>query len=139
MRGRLVLYAALLAAPALGLAAADGSWLRKVPAADRQRANPFAGQAAAADAGAILFRNNCAKCHGNDAQGKGNRPSLRSERLQGATDGEIAWLLKNGNAFRGMPGWGALPEAQRWQLVAYVRRLNTAMDTLTAAQPETKH
>jgi cytochrome c oxidase cbb3-type subunit 2 len=126
MKGGWWLLVALAAASAVCMAAADGGWLKKVPAADRERVNPYAGQAEAAAAGANLYRNNCAKCHGAEAEGKGSRPSLKSDRVKQATDGELAWLLKNGNAFKGMPGWGGLPEQERWQLVTYVRSLNAA-------------
>jgi len=124
MKGRILTVAALIAASAFCFAAADGSWLKKVPQADRERVNPFAGQPGAAAAGENLFRNNCAKCHGAEAQGKGSRPSLRSERLAAATDGEIAWIIKNGQMYKGMPSWGGLPEPQRWQIVTYLRSLN---------------
>lgn len=102
----------------------DGAWIKKVSAADRARSNPYAGNAEAIAAGRNLFLNNCAKCHGENAQGKGSRPSLRSERIQSATDGEIAWIVKNGNLYKGMPSWGGLPEQERWQIVAYIRSLN---------------
>jgi mono/diheme cytochrome c family protein len=125
MRGRFLLPIAMAAASTLCMAAADGSWLKKVPQTDRDRVNPYAHQQDATAAGANLFRNNCAKCHGEHAEGKGSRPTLRSDRIAHATDGEIAWLLKNGNAFKGMPGWGGLPDQERWQIVAYVRSLNT--------------
>jgi len=124
MKGRMVVGAALLAASAVCFAAADGSWLKKVPQADRERVNPYAGKPDAVAAGENLFRNNCAKCHGAEAQGKGSRPSLKSERLSGATDGDIAWMIKNGQTYKGMPSWGGLPEQMRWQLVAYIRSLN---------------
>ena len=55
--------------------------------------------------------------------GKGSRPSLRSERIQNATDGELAWILKNGNPYKGMPIWAGLPEQERWQIMAYLRSL----------------
>src|SRR5271168_1302124 len=87
------------------LTAADGAWLRKVPDAERKRVNPFAGKPEAADAGKLLFAENCAKCHGEDARGKHNRPSLHSERVRNATDGELAWILRNGNLYKGMPSW----------------------------------
>jgi mono/diheme cytochrome c family protein len=125
MRGRAVLMLATLSVSAIGLAAANGAWLKKVPEADRHRVNPYAGNAEAAAAGKNLFEENCAKCHGVDAEGKGSRPSLKSDRIRNATDGELAWLLKNGNPYKGMPIWGSLPEQERWQLVAYVRSLNT--------------
>jgi mono/diheme cytochrome c family protein len=107
-------------------AAADGSWLKHVPAADRQRVNPYADQPDAVAAGARLFSDHCAQCHGPDALGRGNHPSLRSDRVQHATDGEVFWLLKNGNLSRGMPTWAALPEQSRWQVIAYVKSLGTS-------------
>lgn len=105
------------------LLAADGGWLRKVPDADRKRVNPYAGKADAVAAGKLLFADNCAKCHGEDALGRHGRPSLRSERIVQATDGELAWLLKNGSAWKGMPTWSALPEPERWQIITYLRSL----------------
>jgi mono/diheme cytochrome c family protein len=124
MKGRVGVLMLLMATSMVCFALADGSWLKKVPQSDRARVNPYAGKPEAVDAGTNLFRNNCAKCHGVDAEGKSSRPSLRSDRLKAASDGEIAWLLKNGNAYKGMPGWGGLPEQQRWQIVAYLRSLN---------------
>ncbi|HTQ58664.1 MAG TPA: c-type cytochrome [Candidatus Solibacter sp.] len=108
---------------ALASAAADGSWLKHVPEADRARKNPYAGQADAIAAGALVFEDHCAKCHGADAEGRGKKPSLRSSRVQGATDGEIFWLLKNGNLAKGMPTWSKLPEQTRWQVIAYLKSL----------------
>ncbi len=118
---------AFLLLPALCLATADGSWLRNVPNADRARTNPYASNPGAIAAGRNLFSNNCAKCHGENAEGKAKRPSLKSKRIQTATDGELAWLIKNGEAFKGMPGWGAMPERQRWQIIAYLRSLNPSI------------
>jgi len=114
-----------LVMPMICLANADGSWLKKVPQADRERPNPSRSDPAAVAAGRNLFMNNCAKCHGQNAEGKSNRPSLRSKRVETATDGELAWLIKNGEAFKGMPGWGALPEPERWQIISFIRSLNT--------------
>jgi len=108
---------------ASALLAADGAWLRKVPDADRKRVNPYASKTEAAAAGKLLFTDNCAKCHGEDALGRHGRPSLRSERISHATDGELAWLLKNGSTWKGMPSWSALPEPERWQIIAYLRSL----------------
>jgi mono/diheme cytochrome c family protein len=111
---------------AASFGAANGAWLKKVPEADRARVNPFAGNAEAVAAGENLFQGNCAKCHGDGAAGKGSRPSLKSDRIKNATDGEIAWLLKNGNPYKGMPIWAGLPEQERWQIVTYLRSLNTS-------------
>jgi mono/diheme cytochrome c family protein len=120
-KGVFVAWATLLLTVAC--LAADGSWLKKVPEADRKRVNPYAAQAEAIAAGRRVFEDHCAKCHGPDGMGKGKRPSLRSERVQGATDGEIFWLLKNGNLGKGMPTWAALPEPMRWQIIAFVKSL----------------
>jgi mono/diheme cytochrome c family protein len=105
------------------LAEANGSWLEKVPNRDRVRPNPYAENTDAVAAGAILFQRNCSSCHGETAQGIGSRPSLHSTRVQAATDGELHWLLTNGNLRRGMPSWSRLPDAQRWQIVRYLHSL----------------
>jgi mono/diheme cytochrome c family protein len=75
-----------------------------------------------------VFDDHCAKCHGTDALGRGKRPSLRSERVQQATDGEIFWLLKNGNLPKGMPTWATIPEPMRWQVITFVKSLGPAGD-----------
>lgn len=104
-------------------AAATGAWLAKVPAADRAQTNPYAAQPEAAAAGKIVFQSKCAQCHGDDAKGRYSKPSLVSARVHNATDGELAWLLKNGNSWKGMPSWSSLPEQQRWQIITYLRTL----------------
>lgn len=118
-------FAMLLSISAAGFAVANGAWLKKVPEADRARTNPYAGNPEAIAAGANLFQENCSRCHGDHAQGKGSRPSLVSERIHNATDGEIFWLVKNGEIYKGMPNWSGLPEQERWQIIAYIRSLNT--------------
>jgi len=50
-------------------------------------------------------------------------PSLRHPEVQNATDGTLFWLLTNGVAWKGMPVWSKLPDAQRWQLVRYLKSL----------------
>lgn len=135
MKTRLLTATALCCASLTCFAVADGSWLKKVPASDHARTNPLAGNPDAIAAGANLFANNCAKCHGENALGKNSRPALRSDRIAGTTDGDIAWLLKNGNPYKGMPTWGALPEKERWQLVAYVRSLNASPASTAPAAP----
>ncbi len=124
MRGRVLVCVFLLAGAAVCFAKDYSGWLKKVPQKDRVQVNPYAGQASAIAAGANLYRDNCAKCHGENAEGRRGRPSLRSDQVRNATDGDLAWILKNGQMFKGMPSWGGLPEQERWQLVAYLRSLN---------------
>jgi mono/diheme cytochrome c family protein len=110
----------------LCIAAADGAWLKNVPDADRQKVNPYAGQKDAVLAGNRIFLDKCAKCHGDDGTGRKKKPSLRTDRVQKATDGEIFWLLKNGDLKHGMPSWSAMPEGMRWQVVTFVKSLGTS-------------
>jgi mono/diheme cytochrome c family protein len=125
-RARYFRAAACVAALIACMALADGSWLKNVSPEYHAKTNPYAAQPAAIAGGAQLFAEHCAKCHGNDALGRGKRPSLRSERVQKeATEGDLFWLLKNGNLSRGMPNWSAVPEPSRWQIIAYVKSLGT--------------
>lgn len=124
MKGRVISVAVLLAGSVLCFAAPNGGWLKKVSPADRDRVNPYAAKPEAIAAGRNLYHEHCAQCHGQEAEGRGRRPTLKSDRVRAATDGEIAWLIKNGEAFKGMPSWGSLPEQERWQIVAYLRSLN---------------
>jgi mono/diheme cytochrome c family protein len=122
-----------LGALVICMALADGSWMQKVPADYHSKVNPYTGQPQAIAGGAKLFADHCAKCHGADALGRRKRPSLRSERVQvQATEGDIFWLLKNGNLGRGMPTWSAMPEPSRWQVIAYVKSLGLASGPATA-------
>jgi mono/diheme cytochrome c family protein len=115
---------AVVSLTATVIAGDDGAWLTKVPGKNRARSNPFAGNPEAVRVGAKLFDDHCAQCHGTTAEGK-KGPSLRSTRIEQATAGELEWLLTNGNMKRGMPSWSRLPEQQRWQLVSYLKSLQS--------------
>jgi len=124
---KILVTALFVSASAWSLAATgDGAWLRKVPAADRARQNPLPHDESTPKAGQLLYMQHCASCHGNDAGGRGKRPSLRTGRVREATDGELQWLLKNGSLRNGMPSWSSLPEVQRWQLVRYLHSLSVS-------------
>jgi mono/diheme cytochrome c family protein len=72
----------------------------------------------------MLYRDHCQQCHKADARGDGRKkPSLRSPHVQTATDGDLEWFLRQGDLARGMPTWSSLPQAQRWQVIAYLRSL----------------
>jgi mono/diheme cytochrome c family protein len=113
---------------ALLMGAADGAWLHRVSASDHVKTNPLVatpqGQQNAASAGAQIYKNECAKCHGESGGGIHSRPPVVSDRVANATDGDLFWLMNNGVPWKGMPAWAVLPPAQRWQLVAYLRALN---------------
>lgn len=98
-------------------------WEKKVPEAERSAANPVANDAAAVTAGGQTYSQKCAKCHGQDAQGKGHHPSLRTPKMQDATPGEIYWVITHGTGMHRMPGFGKLSDTERWQLVSYIKSL----------------
>jgi mono/diheme cytochrome c family protein len=143
MRRVLGLVCAALSALLL-MGAANGAWLNRVSPTDHLRVSPFTGNPdqmrTAASAGAQIYHNECAKCHGNDAMGIDGRPKLVSSRIADASDGDLFWIMNNGVPWRGMPPWNMLPAKQRWQLVAYLRALNSPdVDTQSpskSAQPE---
>jgi mono/diheme cytochrome c family protein len=104
-------------------AAATSRWDR-VPPREHARANPLAAHPDTAAAGALIYRQHCAECHRSDAMGDGRKkPSLRSERVKSATDGDLEWFLRQGDLAHGMPSWSSLPEDKRWQLIAYLRSI----------------
>ena len=109
---------------ALALAAAAHTHWDHVPAKDHARTNPLAGQHEAVAAGALVYRDHCAECHKADAGGDGHkRPSLHSDNLRNASDGDIEWFLRQGDLAHGMPSWSSLPGEQRWQLVVYLKSI----------------
>jgi mono/diheme cytochrome c family protein len=106
------------------LAFAASSWLDHVPPRDHARTNPLATKPEAAHAGAFLYKQHCAQCHQPDAAGDGKKkPSLKTDRIRTATDGDLEWYLRQGDLAHGMPSWSSLPEGQRWQIISYLRSL----------------
>jgi len=119
-----IMIAITVAASAL-FATSNGAWLSKVPEREHDKPNPYAGQSEAVLAGQRIFQDHCAHCHGDNAQGTKKRPSLRSDRVQQqATDGDLHWLLTNGNMGYGMPSWAKLGDPQVWQVIMYVKSLH---------------
>lgn len=124
MKPTLLTAPLLLLCGTLALAATLHSRWDRVPAKDHMRTDPVAGNPGAVAAGRRIYREHCEQCHKADARGdEGKHPSLRSEHVRAATDGDLEWFLRQGDLARGMPSWSSLPQAQRWQLVAYLRSL----------------
>lgn len=124
-----ILLAALIACLPLTLIAkklqspANDPLLSDAPAKARALQNPYAGNPEAIRAGKKLFARHCASCHGPDAKGHEDAPSLQSPQVQTATPGAMFWFLKNGNLRGGMPAWSKLPDQQLWQLVTLLQSL----------------
>lgn len=111
---------------AAGMSAFASDWQKKVPEADRTAQNPLATDSTAPTAGAILYSEKCAKCHGDNAQGKGHHPSLHTEAVQNLTPGELNWVIDHGTGIHGMPSFHSVSETERWQLVSYLKSLGSA-------------
>jgi mono/diheme cytochrome c family protein len=114
----------LFISAALLLGAASSSPWAKIPPRDHARTNPLASQPESVSAGALIYKENCEQCHRADAMGDGHKkPPLRSDQIRSATDGDLEWFIRQGDLRHGMPSWSRLPEAQRWQLIAYLRSI----------------
>jgi mono/diheme cytochrome c family protein len=123
MRRRLAILPILLSV-SLVVAAASSSRRQQVPENDQSRPNPLAGTPQTVAAGALVYRDHCLQCHRTNAEGDGHkRPSLRSDRIRSASDGDIEWFLRQGDLGHGMPSWSSLPEAQRWQVISWLRSI----------------
>jgi glucose/arabinose dehydrogenase len=95
------------------------------PAAAQEAKNPYAGQAQAVLAGKQTYARNCVACHGAAGEGTGNVPPLAHGAAQTVPDGAIFWYITRGDMNNGMPSWASLPEQRRWELVSYIKSLNS--------------
>lgn len=102
--------------------------LASAPSKAASRTNPLQNDPNAVAGGAKIFALRCAECHGEMAEGGKKAPSLLADEVRRSTPGALYWLLSNGVVRRGMPVWSKLPEAQRWQLVSYIKSLNPKPD-----------
>ena len=106
-----------------------GGW--NVPPGAKQLKNPVPSNSATLDAARALYRNDCAKCHGINGDGKRPPGSMYSYNVQptnftngkiidAMSDGEIFWKITNGR--KPMPSFkNRLTDEQRWQLVNLLR------------------
>lgn len=97
-------------------------------------ASPLAASDVDLDLGGEQFQIFCSVCHGADARGRGpvvgpNRIpeiptlNLHSEQARGYTDGYIWGMITNGRGL--MPSYRRIPSEVRWQIVAYVRAVQS--------------
>jgi mono/diheme cytochrome c family protein len=100
-----------------------GTLVQQAPPKARALSNPLEGQQRAQRAGAKLFAHECAACHGPDGRGMRKAPPLNQADVQEAPPGALFWVLRNGSLKRGMPSFAHLPEAQRWQIITYLKTL----------------
>jgi len=98
--------------------------------------NPTPVSAASLENGRKLYSINCAVCHG--AGGAGAGPAVKygmaginiiAAVTQGRTDGYIYGMIRNGRGL--MPSYARIEEAERWDIVNYVRALQGSTPNTT--------
>ena len=89
-----------------------------------QAGNPRAGDPAAVRAGAAMFRERCADCHGPDAKGV-RGPDLTGLWTSEANDGRVFQTIRQGVPGSIMPPSTA-PDEEIWAIAAYLRSISTA-------------
>ncbi len=78
------------------------------------------------------YHEMCRLCHGAPGQEREEfaqglypqAPNLASKRIQGMTDANVFWVLKNGIKMTGMPAFGPThDDDELWGMIAFWRRL----------------
>jgi mono/diheme cytochrome c family protein len=97
--------------------------------------NPVPNTVTSAAAGREVFLANCASCHGSGAQGDGPmagttqvKPPSLTAHLSVHSDGDLFYWITNGLP-GGMPAFTDLSEADRWNVINYLRVLNGVRPT----------
>ena len=100
------------------------------PAAADNLKNPYPAEPLTLKQGEELYNVYCWSCHGETGYGDGaaggalgvKPANFHSEPVKKQTDGALFWKLSEGRG--NMPPFKeSLSEEQRWQLVAYLRKL----------------
>jgi len=120
----------------------EASPYASVPADAAKQANPVKPSPDSLDHGKKWGNIDCAMCRGKNGNGKGDMAAdmklkivdfTDPNTLKDRTDGEIFYIIKNGN--QDMPPEGPrLKPEENWDLVNYVRSLSTAKPTTAQKQ-----
>lgn len=92
------------------------------------RRPPLTYHVASIASGMAVYREQCAECHGPTGAGGGAVGDLRGPPTSRRHAGELFWLVTHGVA-PSMPAFaGRLTEAQRWDVINFIRALGAAED-----------
>jgi len=117
----------------------------KITEEDKARKNPVKYSTVSVERGKKIFLTQCAMCHGDNGDGKGdmveemklNPPDLtKPETLKNRTDGELFAILDVGS--EAMPGQGKrMSDPHKWNIVNFIRSLSgKAPEKATGKEPE---
>jgi high-affinity iron transporter len=80
--------------------------------------------------GKYTYQEYCASCHGSKGDGKGLYADALDPKPMDFTEGEFHCCETDRDLFEfitdgqePMPSWSAIPDSDRWDLIAYVRTL----------------
>lgn len=114
----------------------------KIPPEAAKQQNPVKPTAESIAAGKRMYGYDCAMCHGETGDGKGDLAGdmklqltdfREAKSMQGVTDGELFYIIKNGKGQMPAEGTRAKPE-QIWNMVNFIRSLAKGQKTETAAK-----
>ncbi|QYE36569.1 PQQ-dependent dehydrogenase, methanol/ethanol family [Polymorphobacter sp. PAMC 29334] len=99
--------------------------------------NPYAGNRAMAAAGATLFAQTCAACHGEGGARSARAPALNGSLAHGDEAYDIFRTIHDGVRGAAMPSFSALPANEIWKLVTYIQSLGSkpVASAAVAARP----
>lgn len=101
----------------------------KIPPADAAKVNPIKPSEESLAKGKKMFVIDCAMCHGNKGDGKGdmgadfkNIPDFTNpDTLKNRTDGELFYVMRNGRGADMPPEDNRAKDDDIWNMVNYVR------------------
>jgi len=118
---------AIVAAGGAGVVYLMSDW--NAPTRVRDMPNPVAVTPENLALGQAVYRQNCAKCHGDAGDGKGEKAGdlsvmptdfTNAHEMKGLKDGELFWRISVGH--RPMPSYKSkLSEEERWEVVDFIR------------------
>jgi cytochrome c len=126
-------------------AAPEAAHPGKITPEDAARKNPMKFNTLSVERGAKIFKTQCAMCHGEKGDGKGEMVEemkltvpdfTKPEALEKRTDGELFAIIGLGS--EKMPGQGKrMTDNHKWNLVNYLRSLAGKMpERATGKEPE---